>query len=273
MVRILRAIGKINLPVIKYQIGGRYMEWYFQVQQFLSVFSGPLTNLYFSQQTPFIGAILLGLIGAFAPCQISANAGAISFTTNRIAQGKEWVKDLIYFFSGKTIVYVILGLFAIWIGNQVGHWTIPMFQVVRKVVGPFFLITGLYLVGMIKIKGLVTERLLKYRGRIEMLSGHKRSFLLGILLSLAFCPTMFLLFFSTLIPLSISTNGYGVTLPLLFSLGTFIPVLLFMGISFGFGFDGKLIKKSKKLGRFIQKCSGFILIFLGINDIFLYWLL
>jgi cytochrome c-type biogenesis protein len=249
------------------------MEWYYQVQQFLSIFSGPLTNLYYSQQTPIIGAILLGLIGAFAPCQISANVGVISFTTNRMAQGQEWFKELIFFFLGKTIVYVILGFIAIWIGNQVGEWTIPTFQVVRKVVGPFFLITGLYLIGIIKIKGLVTERLLKYKGRVEMLSGHKRSFILGILLSLAFCPTMFLLFFSTLIPLSISTSGYGVALPLLFSLGTFIPVLLFMGIAFGFGLDGKFIKKSKKLGRFIQKSAGLILILLGINDIFLYWFL
>jgi len=248
------------------------MEWYYQFQQFLSMISGPLTSLYYSQQTPLIGAILLGMIAAFAPCQISANMGAISFSTNRMAQGKEWLKDLAYFFSGKTTVYIILGLIAVWIGNEIGEWTIPLFQVVRKVVGPFFLITGLYLIGFIKIKGLFTERLLTYRKKIEKISGHRSHFLLGILLSLAFCPTMFLLFFGTLIPLSISTPTYGAVLPLLFSLGTFIPVLLFIGIAYGFGFDGHLVRKSKKLGRFIQIGAGIVLMLLGLHDMILYWL-
>jgi cytochrome c-type biogenesis protein len=249
------------------------MEWYYFIQRFLNNLSGPLTNLYYSQQMPLIGALLLGLIGAFAPCQISANVGAVSLTTHRIAQGKEWLKDIFFFFLGKTLVYVLLGILAVWIGDQINQWTIPVFQVVRKMVGPLFLFTGLYLIGVIKIKSLFSERLLKYRGNIQGIAGHKRSFLLGILLSLAFCPTMFLLFFSTLIPLTLSTQGYGAVLPLLFSLGTFLPVLLFVGLAFGFGFDGKWIKESKRIGAIIQVVSGILLILIGLNDLILYWFL
>lgn len=247
------------------------MDWYNQFVQLLTLFSEPLGNLYYSQQTPIIGALLLGILGALAPCQISANLGAISYTTNRMTQGEAWYKELASFFVGKTLVYFLLAVLVLWIGKGLEEWTIPIFQVTRKVMGPLFLVTGLYFVGLIKIKGMFTERLLNLRGRMDKFSGNKRAFSLGILLSLAFCPTMFLLFFGLLSPLMLTTPSYGVTLPFLFSLGTFLPVLLFIGLAFGFGVDRYFIKKSKKVGRAVQIISGIILILIGINDIILYW--
>jgi cytochrome c-type biogenesis protein len=249
------------------------MDWYTQIVQLLTLFSEPIGNLYYSQQTPIVGALLLGILGALAPCQISANLGAISYTTNRITQGEKWYKEYLSFFAGKTLVYFLLALFVLLIGKGLEEWTIPIFQVARKIIGPLFLITGLYFIGLIKIKGLFTERLLKYKGLSHRFSGNKRAFLLGVLLSLAFCPTMFLLFFGLLLPLVLNTPGYGVALPLLFSLGTFLPVLLFLGLTFGFGFDRNLVKNSKKVGRIVQIVSGIILLIIGINDVLLYWTL
>lgn len=247
------------------------MDWYTQFAQLLSYISGPLSNLYYAQQTPIIGALLLGLIGALAPCQISANLGAMSYTTNRMTKGESWYKEINSFFVGKTMVYVILGLIVIFIGKEMEQWTIPIFQVTRKIIGPLFLLTGLYFIGVIKIRGIFTERLLQYRGLVNKLSGNKRGFFLGVLLSLSFCPTMFLLFFGLLMPLVLNTGGYGLVLPFLFSIGTFLPVLLFIGLIYGFDIDRILIKKSKKVGRIVQIIAGIILILLGISDIILYW--
>jgi cytochrome c-type biogenesis protein len=249
------------------------MDWYQQMLQFLTFFSEPLGNLYYSQQTPILGALLLGVLGALAPCQISSNLGAISYTTNRMTQGEKWNRELISFFAGKTLVYFLLAALVLMIGKGLEEWTIPIFQVTRKIMGPLFLITGLYFIGWIKINGIFTERLLKYRGITDKFTGNKRAFLLGILLSLAFCPTMFLLFFGLLLPLVLSTPGYGLALPFLFSLGTFLPVLLFLGVAFGIGVDRNFIKRSKKVGRIVQVVSGIVLIFIGVNDIILYWTL
>lgn len=247
------------------------MNWYTQFTQLLSYVSEPLGNLYYSQQSPVIAALLLGLLGALAPCQISANLGTISYTTNRISKGEMWYKEITSFFLGKTLVYFILGMTVFLIGKGIEQWTIPIFQVTRKIIGPLFLITGLYFIGLIKIRGIFTERLLKYSGLVDKLSGSKRGFFLGILLSLAFCPTMFLVFFGLLIPLVLNTTTYGLVLPFIFSIGSFLPVLLFLGLAYGFGLDRTFIKKSKKVGRLIQVISGVVLILLGINDIILYW--
>lgn len=247
------------------------MDWYFQFSQLLSYISEPLGKLYYSQQVPFVGAIILGLLGALAPCQISSNLGIISYTTNRMSRGEVWYKEITSFFIGKTLVYFVLGMSVLLIGKGIEPWTIPIYQVTRKIIGPLFLFTGLYFVGLIKIRGMFTERLLKYRGLLDKLTGNKRGFLLGILLSLAFCPTMFLIFFGLLMPLVLNTTTYGLALPFIFSVGTFLPVLLFIGLAYGFGLDRTFIKKSKKVGKMIQVISGVILILLGINDIILYW--
>ncbi|WP_149026964.1 hypothetical protein [Novibacillus thermophilus] len=72
-------------------------DWYIQFSQLLTFISEPLRILYYSQQTPVLGALLLGVLGAVAPCQISANMGAISYTTNRMVQGKKWQTEVISF--------------------------------------------------------------------------------------------------------------------------------------------------------------------------------
>jgi cytochrome c-type biogenesis protein len=248
------------------------MEWYFQVSQFLAYLSQPFSNLYYSSQVPLIGALLLGVVGALAPCQISANVGTVSYTLNQMGKGQGWYRQIFCFFLGKTFTYFLLGLLVIWIGKGLEELTIPIFQVTRKMIGPLFLLTGLYFIGVFKIKGIFTEKLLRYEGFLENVSGNKRWFFLGVLLSLAFCPTMFLLFFGLLIPLVLNTTGYGFSLPFIFSLGTFMPVLLFLGLVYGFGWDQTLVKNSKKFGKSVQVVAGVLLILLGINDIILYWI-
>jgi cytochrome c-type biogenesis protein len=247
------------------------LEWYYQLSQFLAYFSQPFTAIYYSTEIPLAGALLLGIVGALAPCQITANLGTISYALNQIGKEERWNGQIIYFFLGKTFVYFLLGFLVIWIGKGLEESTIPIFQIIRKMMGPLFLITGLYFVGLIKIKGVITERLLVYERFINNMKGNGRWFLLGVLFSLAFCPTMFLLFFGLLMPLVLNTTGYGFALPFVFSIGTFMPVLLLIGLAYGFGWDRSLLKNSKKFGKLVQVLAGVTLILLGINDILLYW--
>jgi cytochrome c-type biogenesis protein len=109
----------------------------------------------------------------------------------------------------------------------------------------------------------IPERFLK-KGKIG-------SFLMGFGFSLAFCPTMFVLFFVTLMPLVYSTS-YGVLLPSIFAVGTSVPVIFFILILWYLGFNGTLMKKGKQAGRFVQKAAGIVMIFLGILDTITYWL-
>lgn len=84
------------------------------------------------------------------------------------------------------------------------------FPWIRKIMGPLLILVGLYMVGLIKLPPF-------------------GSFMLGFSFSLAFCPTMFILFFVTLMPIVLSSY-YGFILPSIFAFGTALPLILFIFI-------------------------------------------
>ncbi len=95
---------------------------------------------------------------------------------------------------------------------------------------------------------------------------------MGIAFSLGFCPTMFVLFFGSLMPLALQST-YGVVLPSVFAIGTAMPFLLIAGFAVGFGLDRVIVKRAKRWGLWIQKLAGVLFIVLGISDTLTYWTL
>ncbi|MEC1743317.1 sulfite exporter TauE/SafE family protein [Schinkia azotoformans] len=94
---------------------------------------------------------------------------------------------------------------------------------------------------------------------------------MGVGFSLGFCPTMFILFFVTLMPIVLSTS-YGVILPSIFAIGTSLPLIIAIFLIWYFGISGYNMKnKGRKVGVIIQKISGLIMIVLGILDKITYW--
>lgn len=95
---------------------------------------------------------------------------------------------------------------------------------------------------------------------------------MGIAFSLGFCPTMFVLFFGSLMPLALQSS-YGIILPSVFAAGTAMPLLLFAGLTVGFGLDRVIVKRVKRWGLWIQRIAGLMFIILGISDTLTYWTL
>lgn len=94
---------------------------------------------------------------------------------------------------------------------------------------------------------------------------------MGVSFTLGFCPTMFVLFFLTLMPMALSVS-YGPVLPGIFALGTSIPVIISIFLIWYFELNGKLMnKKGRKLGMIVQRTAGIILLILGIVDTITYW--
>jgi cytochrome c-type biogenesis protein len=235
------------------------------ISQFLS---SPFFNMVNgTKQFPLLAALVLGLIGALAPCQLTGNIGAITFYGNRSIQSKhQWV-EIGFFVLGKIVVFTLLGL-AVWgLGRGFQDLLPEFFSVFRKFIGPLFIIIGLVLAGILKMRWLdaLTGHFPKWEGE-----GKLGSFLMGVSFSIAFCPTMFSLFFFSLMPLVLSTS-YGVALPSVFAIGTSVPVLIFAAIITYIGLDGALLKKSRKLGKGIQSIAAIIFIILGILDTVTYW--
>ena len=217
--------------------------------------------------TPLLFSFLLGIVGAMAPCQFTGNIGAITLYGNKSLQKElAWV-EVFFFALGKMAVFTGLGLLVWMLGNEFESRLTLYFPMFRKVVGPLFIVVGIFMLGIFKIKKSFTflelpKRLFK--------KGKMGSFLLGVSFSLGFCPTMFVLFFVTLMPVVLSTS-YGVLLPSLFAIGTSMPLFIAIFLIWYFGAGGAVMKKGRKLGWYMQKGSGIILIGLGVLDTITYW--
>ncbi|EJV87795.1 urease accessory protein UreH domain-containing protein [Bacillus cereus] len=164
------------------------------------------------------------------------------------------------FILGKIIAFTTLGLLVWFLGKEIQQILTLYFPWLRKIIGPLLILMGLMLAGIIKGRSFFSIKFIRKQTEVS-------SFLLGFFFSLAFCPTMFVLFFGTLIPLSFSSN-YGYLFPTFFSIGT--VVLMFI-LSY-LGLNGTLLKKSRKIGKSIQRIAGVLLILIGFYDTALYWL-
>lgn len=216
-----------------------------------------------TKSIPLLFAFLLGIVGTLAPCQLTGNISAITLYGNQSLQkGHAW-KHILLFILGKIIAFTTLGLFVWFLGKEIQQILTLYFPWLRKIIGPLLILMGLMLAGIIKGRNFFSIKFIRKQNEVG-------SFLLGFFFSLAFCPTMFVLFFGTLIPLSFSYN-YGYLFPTFFSIGTALPIVILIFIISYLGLNGALLKKSRKIGTNIQLIAGVLLILVGIYDISLYW--
>lgn len=216
-----------------------------------------------TKSIPLLFAFLLGIVGTLAPCQLTGNISAITLYGNQSLQkGHAW-KHILLFILGKIIAFTTLGLLVWFLGKEIQQILTLYFPWLRKIIGPLLILMGLMLAGIIKGRSFFSIKFIRKQNEVG-------SFLLGFFFSLAFYPTMFVLFFGTLIPLSFSYN-YGYLFPTFFSIGTALPIVILLFIISYLGLNGALLKKSRKIGKNIQLIAGVLLILVGIYDISLYW--
>ncbi|HFK1404185.1 MULTISPECIES: sulfite exporter TauE/SafE family protein [Bacillus] len=216
-----------------------------------------------TKSVPLLFSFLLGIVGTLAPCQLTGNISAITlYSTQSLQKGHVW-KHLLLFILGKIMAFTILGLLVWFLGKEIQQILTLYFPWLRKMMGPLLILMGLMLAGIIKARNFFSIKFIREQNEVG-------SFLLGFFFSLAFCPTMFVLFFGTLIPLSLSYN-YGYLFPTFFSIGTALPIVVLMSFISYLGLNGALLKKSRKIGNSIQRIAGFLLILIGFYDTALYW--
>ena len=241
---------------------------YSLLSQISSVLSRPFFTIANSLESwPILFALILGLVGALAPCQLTGNISAVTLYGNRSIQKKIAWKDVTYFTLGKIAAFSLLGIL-VWLLGKGFEQNLPLFfPWLRKLMGPLLIFVGLFMMGFIKLKG--TFNLLNLSKEYK----HENpfaSFMLGLSFSLAFCPTMFILFFVTLMPVVLSSS-YGFILPSIFAIGTAIPLLIIIFIIWFLGGSGVVIKRGRKFGMFVQRIAGALMLMLGIFDTITYW--
>mgnify|MGYP005840924393 CR=1 FL=1 len=231
-------------------------------------FSEPFINIANNTEgIPLLSAFVLGIVGAMAPCQFTGNLGAITIYGNRsIQKGLAW-SEVLYFILGKIFVFSSLGLIVWYLGQEFQQSLTQYFPVFRKLIGPMLIFIGLFMIGIIKLQWKLS--ILKLPNNYFK-EGKLGAFLMGLSFSLAFCPTMFVLFFLTLMPLVLASS-FGLILPSVFAVGTSIPLIAVILLVWYFGLSGTFMKKGRKIGAFVQKSAGWVMIVLGILDTITYW--
>ncbi|MDQ0162367.1 urease accessory protein UreH domain-containing protein [Aeribacillus alveayuensis] len=240
------------------------------ISDFSNLLTKPFLNILYSVESfPLIAALVLGLVGALAPCQLTGNLGAITVYGNHSVQKRVAWTEVVFFIIGKIVVFSGLGFFVWLLGQEFRTNLTIIFPWIRKIIGPIIILIGLYLVGFLKMRwtislGKIPDKFLK-RGKMG-------AFLMGFSFSLGFCPTMFVLFFASLMPMVLTTS-YGVILPSIFAIGTSIPLILAVFLIWYFDLGSVFLKKGRKVGSVVQKVAGCIMIILGILDTLTYWTL
>lgn len=229
-----------------------------------------LNDIAQNREAPMLAAFSLGLLTAIAPCPLATNVTATAYIAKTITNKRKVLLSGGLYTLGRVFTYTLIG--------AIIYFGASKFQIAKvlqgngeKYIGFVLVILGLIMLDVIKlnfIKGVsITDRLSdKFKTR-----GLLGSFLLGALFAMAFCPYSGVLFFAMLIPMMLSADA-GLSLPVLFSVGTGLPVILFaFVIAFSLEKLGAYFKAITKVEKVMRILAGVVFILTGLYYINIYF--
>lgn len=229
-----------------------------------------LNDLAQNREAPLLAAFALGLLTAIAPCPLATNISATAYIARNITSKRMVIFSGGMYTLGRMFTYTLIGALIFFGASK--FEVASLFQGNgEKYIGFVLVLIGLVMVDVIKlnfIKGFnFTERMSeKFKGR-----GLFGSFSLGALFALAFCPYSGALFFAMLIPMTLSASA-GLGLPVLFSIGTGLPVILFaFVIAFSMEKLGAYFKTITKVEKVMRVLAGVVFILTGLYYINIYF--
>ena len=212
---------------------------------------------------PFGAALWLGILTSISPCPLATNIAAISFISKRVGNPRAvFVSGLLYTF-GRSLAYVIVG--ALLVAGILSVPEISQFlqKYMNRLLGPILIVAGMFMLELLSFTGRGSNIGEKMQKRVER-SGVWGALLLGAVFALSFCPLSAALFFGSLIPLAVQYQS-SVTFPLIFGLGTGLPVLLFAAlIAGGSGYVGRLFNAITRWELWARRITGTIFILVGL---------
>lgn len=227
-----------------------------------------LEQLAQNYELPLLAALALGLLTAIAPCPLATNITATAFIAKTISNKKKVILSGLLYTLGRMLTYTLIA--------SVIYFGASKFQVAKlfqgngeKYIGFVLIIIGLIMLDVIKfnfIKGgnFIDKLSDKFKSK-----GLLGSFLLGALFALAFCPYSGALFFGMLIPMTIKS---GLLMPIAFSFGTGLPVILFaFVIAFSIQKLGIYFNAITKIEKIMRLVVGFVFILTGVYYINIYF--
>jgi len=208
-------------------------------------------------------AIWLGILTSVSPCPLATNIAAVSFISRRITQRNIVFLSGVLYTLGRSLTYVVLGVLIVKTLVDVPILSDFLQRYINKILGIVLILIGMILLDLLRIPlslPSVSENIAKKL----VDKGALGSLPLGILFALAFCPVSAALFFGGLIPIAIKAqSGFG--LPLIYGIGTGLPVLLFaVVVATGTSYINNLYHRITRIEFYTKKVTGIIFIMVGV---------
>jgi hypothetical protein len=207
-------------------------------------------------------SLWLGVLTSLSPCPLAANITAVSFIGKNIDSKKHSILSGITYALGRMLVYSLLS--AIIVSSIISIPALSMFLQTKmnNLIGPILIITGLLLLGVIKLN-IGNNKNSELAANFIRKGPYIGSILIGALLALSFCPISAAFFFGSMIPISIKHDSFFI-IPAAYGVGTALPVVLFaILISLGTNHIGTVFNKITTIELWIRKFTGAIFVLIG----------
>lgn len=189
-----------------------------------------ITQFFLQSRLPGALVVLaLGLLATLNPCQLAIHFSALSFLSGRSEGYEAKLRSVMRYAAGRFVCYVVMGVALTAVVRLAGGQAL-IDRILRSKVAAWvewILPWLLLLLGV-----LFLLRLFRHHHSHESChgsrvvirrDGHLGSFVLGILLALAFCPESAFMYFGMMIPTSVGSAWWWL-LPVLYALSAAAPI-------------------------------------------------
>ena len=229
-------------------------------------------------------ALYLGLLTSISPCPLATNIAAISYVGRKVGDSRWVLAAGLLYTLGRCLLYLTLAVLLAKTAMSVPAVSLFLQKYMHLVLGPIFLLLGMFLVGLVTVSvggASMSEGMQK---RVDAM-GIWGALLLGVLFAVAFCPTSAAWFFG-LIALLLGSEAGAVTailtkigislpeaslpggiviLPLIYGIGTAVPVLL---VAFLLAYSAQSVGKTynmlSKIEWWARQTTGWVFVLAGI---------
>lgn len=230
---------------------------------------------------------MLGVLTMISPCPFCSDITAVSYLGKNVCSTRTLLWNSLFYVLGKCFSYTVLALVFI-AGTQIDGVRAFFEHYGEPALGPFLILVGL----CIAFFGWreahhehrteehdeghcsadthhehAPHRLISRLQTVNLrpLSGPVMSFVLGAVFALAFCPYSGVLYFGTLLPLTLlQPPAWSWLMPVLFGLGDALPVLVIsLIISKGLAGIGRINGNLMHIELWLRRIC--VIIFLGLG--------
>ena len=208
-------------------------------------------------------ALWLGILTSISPCPLATNVAAMGFIGRRTDSPRAALWTGLLYTAGRAVAYAVLGVVLVR-----GLMAVPLVSAwlqenMIRLLGPVLIVTGLVLMEWLSFGIGRSSRFTGWVQARASAMGLGAAFFLGVMFALAFCPVSAALFFGSLLPMCIE-RGSGLGLPLVYGVGTALPVLAFgLVLAFAAGQVSRVFDKVTVVERWARYGTG--VVFLGVG--------